>query len=97
MSEKNPKIAIVDHGLGNLYSVKHACMHVGLDATITSSKSDILNADAVILPGVGAFGDAMATLHRLDLVSVLVGVNVGVNVGVKVSCPRVMSSVGTKD
>src|SRR5439155_4726574 len=71
VSEKNPKIAIVDHGLGNLYSVKHACMHVGLDATITSSKSDILNADAVILPGVGAFGDAMATLHRLDLVSVL--------------------------
>jgi glutamine amidotransferase len=71
VSEENPKIAIVDHGLGNLYSVKHACMHVGLDATITSSKSDILSADAVILPGVGAFGDAMNTLHRLDLVSVL--------------------------
>lgn len=71
MSEENPKIAIVDHNLGNLYSVKHACTHVGLEATITSSKSDILKADAVILPGVGAFGDAMATLRRLDLVSVL--------------------------
>jgi imidazole glycerol-phosphate synthase subunit HisH len=71
VSEEKPKIAIVDHGLGNLYSVKHACRHVGLDATITSSKSDILNAAAVILPGVGAFGDAMVTLHRLDLVSVL--------------------------
>jgi glutamine amidotransferase len=65
------RVAIVDYGLGNLYSVKHACAHVGLDAKITSSKRDILEADAVILPGVGAFGDAMQSLHRLDLVSVL--------------------------
>ena len=71
MSEKNPQVAIVDHGLGNLYSVKHACKHAGLDAAITSSKSEILAADAVILPWVGAFGDAMVTLHRLDLVTVL--------------------------
>jgi glutamine amidotransferase len=71
VSENKPKIAIVDHGLGNLFSVKHACQHVGLDATITSSKSEIVESDAVILPGVGAFGDAMDTLHRLDLVSLL--------------------------
>ncbi len=71
MSDKMFKVAIVDHGLGNLYSVKHACLHIGLEAEITSSRRDILSADAVILPGVGAFGDAMATLHRLDLVSVL--------------------------
>ncbi len=64
-------VAIVDYGLGNLYSVKQACAHVGLDAVITSAKRDLLEADAVILPGVGAFGDAMATLRRLDLVSVL--------------------------
>ena len=51
--------------------MKHACQHVGLDATITSSKSEIVESDAVILPGVGAFGDAMDTLHRLDLVSLL--------------------------
>lgn len=64
-------IAIVDYGLGNLYSVKHACHHVGVAAEITSSREEILRADAAILPGVGAFGDAMATLHRLDLVGVL--------------------------
>jgi glutamine amidotransferase len=65
------QVAIVDYRLGNLYSVKHACTHAGLNATITSSGAEILKADAVILPGVGAFGDAMATLHSLDLVSVL--------------------------
>ncbi len=64
-------VAIVDYNMGNLYSVKHACAHAGLHAEIVSSKKAILNASAVILPGVGAYGDAMATLHRLDLVSVL--------------------------
>lgn len=71
MSERQPRVAIVDHGLGNLHSVKQACEFVGLDAVISSDKSVILKADAVLLPGVGAFGDAMNTLHRLDLVSVL--------------------------
>ena len=70
-AEWRPKIAIVDFGLGNLYSVKQACLAVGLDAAISSERHDILNADAVILPGVGAFGDAMQTLARLDLVSVI--------------------------
>lgn len=66
-----PRVAIVDHGLGNLFSVKHACEHVGMQADITSDRQTLLAADAVILPGVGAFGDAMETLHRLDLVTVL--------------------------
>jgi len=69
--QRSSRVAIVDHGLGNLYSVKHACAQVGLPAVITSSKQEILNADAVILPGVGAFKDAMDTLHQLDLVGVL--------------------------
>jgi imidazole glycerol-phosphate synthase subunit HisH len=64
-------VAIVDYGLGNLYSVQHACGHAGMSAAVTSSKEDILAADAVILPGVGAFGDAMANLRRLDLVGPL--------------------------
>ncbi len=71
MLERTPVVAIVDHGLGNLFSVKQACASVGLDAVITSEKSDILNANAVILPGVGAFGSAMNALFRLDLVGVL--------------------------
>jgi len=65
------KVAIVDYGLGNLFSVKHACEHAGTRATITSSKQEILQADAVILPGVGAFGDAMESLRKLDLISPL--------------------------
>ena len=66
-----PRVAIVDYGMGNLFSVKHALEHVGLDAVVTSAKDDILKADAVVLPGVGAFGDAMGSLHGLDLVGPL--------------------------
>lgn len=65
------QVAIVDYGMGNLFSVKHACEQAGLSAEITASCKEILAASAVILPGVGAFGDAMETLRRLDLVSVL--------------------------
>jgi glutamine amidotransferase len=65
------KVAIVDYSLGNLFSVKHACRHAGLDATITNDKTVVLAADGVLLPGVGAFGDAMATLRKLDLVAAL--------------------------
>lgn len=64
-------IAIVDYGLGNLFSVKHACSYVGMETIITSNRQEIMQADVVILPGVGAFGDAMQTLIRLDLVSPL--------------------------
>lgn len=65
------QVAIVDFGLGNLFSVQQACGHVGLRAGVTSAKEEILGADAVILPGVGAFGDAMGALRRLDLISPL--------------------------
>ena len=71
MKDCTYRVAIVDFGLGNLFSVKHACEHVGLSGVITSAKPEILAADAVILPGVGAFGDAMNALQRLDLIPVL--------------------------
>ena len=71
MLPRTPTVAIVDYSLGNLFSVQNACARVGLRAMITCKKDDILAADAVILPGVGAFGDAMANLHKLDLVSPL--------------------------
>lgn len=72
MSDREaPNVAIIDYGMGNLFSVKHACGRVGLRAFITSSRLEVLEADAVILPGVGAFGDAMDTLERLDLVGAL--------------------------
>lgn len=67
-------VAIVDYGMGNLFSVKHACENIGLTGILTSSREEINSADAVILPGVGAFGDAMNTLKELGLADVLCGI-----------------------
>lgn len=72
MSESfKPSVAIIDYGLGNLFSVRNACDQVGMEPKITSDRKDIISADAVILPGVGAFGDAMESLDRLNLVEPL--------------------------
>jgi glutamine amidotransferase len=71
MSRRALEVAIVDYGMGNLFSVKRACEHFGMNAEITFSHKEIESADAVILPGVGAFGDAMAALEKLDLVDLL--------------------------
>ncbi len=71
MNKTNPRIAIIDYKLSNLFSVKHACEFVGMNAEITSSRDDVLNADGAILPGVGAFGDAMKNLENLNLVSAI--------------------------
>lgn len=76
MIDRKVQVAIVDFGLGNLFSVKQACAHAGMEAKITSSHVDLFAADAVILPGVGAFGDAMAALRKLDLVAPLQDVGV---------------------
>ena len=65
---RNKKVVIIDYNLGNLFSVYHACTSLGYCTNITNKKDDVLNADYVILPGVGAFGDAMNTLNELDLV-----------------------------
>lgn len=65
------RVAIVDYRLGNLFSVQRACQHAGLDAFITSSSPEVLAADGVILPGVGAFGDAITSLHDLNLATTL--------------------------
>jgi len=69
ISFKGKKIAIVDYKMSNLFSVKHACDYVGFEAEITSNKEKVVGADAVILPGVGAFGNAMRNLKKLDLIS----------------------------
>jgi imidazole glycerol-phosphate synthase subunit HisH len=69
--EMKIKAAIVDHRLGNLYSVKLACEHVGMQADVTDEAADILSADVVILPGVGAYEDAMIALNESGLSKVL--------------------------
>lgn len=71
MPERAPTVAIIDYGMGNLFSVSRACDMVGLSSVITSSPNDIENSNGIILPGVGAFGDAMDALHSLKIVSVL--------------------------
>ena len=73
MSEQvKHKVAIVDYGLGNLFSVKNACEKVGLKGQVTNQRNQIMNSDAVILPGVGAFGDAMHSLRQWGLIEVLI-------------------------
>lgn len=60
-------IVIIDYGMGNLSSVKNALNFLGLESKISSDEEDIRNAKGLILPGVGAFPDAMDTIERLSL------------------------------
>lgn len=60
-------IAIIDYDAGNIKSVEKALIALGQEVIITSDKEEILKADKVILPGVGAFGDAMENLKRTGL------------------------------
>lgn len=64
-------IAIIDYDAGNLKSVEKALIHLGYECKITRDADEILGSDKVILPGVGAFGDAMEKLHRYNLVEVI--------------------------
>lgn len=61
-------IAIIDYGVGNLYSVEKAVAAVGGDVTVTSDAEDLEFADKLILPGVGAFGDCMKNLEDTGLI-----------------------------
>ncbi|XZE55154.1 imidazole glycerol phosphate synthase subunit HisH [Planctomycetaceae bacterium SH139] len=65
------KVVIIDYRLGNLFSVRQACERVGLETIVSSDPRDIAEADGLLLPGVGAFGNAMENLRRLDLVSAI--------------------------
>ncbi|WP_138756355.1 imidazole glycerol phosphate synthase subunit HisH [Paenibacillus sinopodophylli] len=60
-------IAIIDYGMGNLYSVSKAVERLGYEAVITDDPQTITAADGAILPGVGAFGDAMENLRETKL------------------------------
>ncbi|MCI6715759.1 MAG: imidazole glycerol phosphate synthase subunit HisH [Lachnospiraceae bacterium] len=64
-------VAIIDYDAGNIKSVEKAVNALGYEAVVTRDRSSILNAEHVILPGVGAFGDAMKKLHSYGLVEVI--------------------------
>ena len=64
-------IAIIDYDAGNIKSVEKALLALGQEVKVTSDREKILSADKVILPGVGAFGDAMANLRESGLDEVI--------------------------
>lgn len=61
-------VIIIDYQLGNLFSVNQALVNIGLNVLISSDPDDIIKADAIVLPGVGAFGNAMTNLNELGLI-----------------------------
>ena len=64
-------IAIIDYGVGNLFSLKSSLAYLGLDAAVTADPAVIQAADRIILPGVGAFADAKAKLEATGLVPLI--------------------------
>jgi glutamine amidotransferase len=65
-------IAIIDYGMGNRRSVEKGFLKVGVNVKVTNKPEDILNADGVVLPGVGAFRDCMGELTNLNLINAVV-------------------------
>ena len=64
-------VAIIDYKMSNLFSVQAACNNVGLSSIITSDKKSILNSKIAILPGVGAFGEAIKHIKKSKLDEVI--------------------------
>ena len=64
-------LAIIDYGVGNLFSLQCSLKKIGVDAVVTKDIKEIKNADRIILPGVGAFGDASKKLYESGLVDVI--------------------------
>lgn len=63
-----PRVTIIDYGVGNIFSVCRAFEHCGADLHITDSADEILQAERIVLPGVGAFADGMAGLRERNLI-----------------------------
>ena len=66
---KSPTVVVVDYGMGNLRSAQKGLEKVGVNAVITSDPAAVQSADAVVLPGVGAFQDCMANLTEAGLMA----------------------------
>ncbi len=65
------EVVVIDYGVGNLLSVQRGLEHCDVDVVVTADPQVILNAQRVVLPGVGAFANAMAALHERGLVDVI--------------------------
>jgi glutamine amidotransferase len=67
------KVVIIDYGHGNLFSINQACIHLGYSPIISSDQKVIIDADSLILPGVGAFKVAMNELTKKGLIEPIKG------------------------
>ena len=83
-----PTVTIIDYGMGNLFSIKCALDKVGLKSLITKDISKIRNSEAIILPGVGAFPDAIKKLRYLKLDKVIIDLHSRKKIifGIDLSC-----------
>lgn len=95
-------LAIIDYDAGNLKSVEKALLHLGEEVIITRDREELLQADKVILPGVGNFGDAMSKLHHYQLVDVIKKIAtkntplLGICVGLQLLFERSDESIGVE-
>lgn len=87
MSEPRPRLAVVDHGAGNLVSISQALERVGADVAVVSRPEDLTGADGVVLPGVGSTGSVMDAIRSqgfdaplTELTVPLLGICVGMQV-----------------
>lgn len=64
-------VAVIDYGVGNLFSVEKALSHLGADVRVTKNSAEIEQASHILLPGVGAFGDCMRELSATGLIPLL--------------------------
>lgn len=97
-----PSITIIDYDCGNLHSVLRAAEYVGMNVKISKKRNDIINSDAIILPGVGAFHDAMLKLEKFDLIEPILEFNkagkyiVGICLGMQLFLSDSEESFGDK-
>ncbi|MDP1844449.1 MAG: imidazole glycerol phosphate synthase subunit HisH [Sediminibacterium sp.] len=68
---RTKKVVIIDYGIGNVKSMCNAFYNIGVEPILTADKQTILNANALVLPGVGAFQKGMANLHSAGLVETI--------------------------
>lgn len=93
-------IAIVDYGMGNLRNVRRACDEIGARSVVTQDPGAIAGADAVILPGVGAFGEAVRRIDALGLRAPILAhagagkALLGICLGMQLLCSRSQESPG---
>ena len=66
-----PRVQIIDYKLGNLFSIQQACHRAGMNPFVSADPEELRHADGIILPGVGAFGNAMDSLRQLSFIEPL--------------------------